>query len=175
MGPWCLNSNGVPNIYDASYNGPPPTWQYLQSWTWESADAFLTLQTQFVWYTPLPTGSSNAIPEPGYHGGEVDLGFILMINAFSQNSPNGMSSSFFTGWLNSAGAVNSGLTFLGTNPPGNGLYISAATSGPIAACSTEGTQVMKPWEQALQVWLKTHPGQAPPSGIATPPSFSCGF
>ena len=171
----CPGANGVPSIYDAQYSGPPPTGQSFQSGAWQSADAFLTLQTSSVWNTPVPTGVLNYNPNQGYYGGEIDLGFVILIKAFSKNPPSTSGKSFFTDWL-SKGAAGGHFSFLGKNPPGAGLYISPGPNLAVAACSTVASQVMGPWVKALQGSLKANPGQQPPSGIAGSSNlFSCGI
>lgn len=143
----CPGSNGVPNIYG----------NYFQGLNSQSAGLFLTLQTDSVWNAPLPTGRRNVVSEQakGYHGGEIDLGFISAINSFIADR-TGAATGFFQDWRSRAG----GFSFPGL--------------GPVVSCSGRASQVMGPWKGALLSWLKTHPGQQPPPGIGSPASLpSC--
>lgn len=157
----CYDPTGImcggmqpPGIYSAAYNGPPPTWQYLQSDNYQIAAVFCEEQTLSTCYNPGPSGSLNVGSGP-QSGGQMDIGYWQYVT-FDMQEYTSVTDPVMAQLLNAGLSAGSRISF---------------PKDPSTSCGAMAKQVMAPWLKALQAWLKAHPGQPPPPDIATPPSL----
>lgn len=186
--PDCIPT-GIPNYFDASYNGPVPDWKYFQGQTWQSVDTWFNNQG-ITEYAPLPTGLLNYNPNQGDLGmlgsQEMAIGFKQIVKKIQDD------------WVKYALGENITWAVLANTPLGGGLplldilyaiqtdqsvlqglngwTLVSVPSVPPAPCSMNAGLAMGVWKAQLLAWIKSHPGQAPPAELATPPSLSgvCG-
>ena len=178
--PDCI-ATGIPNYYDASYNGPPPTAQYLQNQTWQSVDTFFNNQG-ITEYVPIPTGLLNYNANQGDLGmlgsQEMGIGFKDIVNRMIADWNTTLLNDLMS-WLLSTGG-RSGRNVLADLSALDELKSWRSTGGvaapPAPPCSMNAGLAMGVWKAQLLAWIKSHPGQQPPPWLAFPPSLSgvCG-
>jgi len=164
----CRGTNGVPMIYDASYNGQAPTIAYLQGLNYQGMASFVTYETLDAYNNPLPSGLLDQSPNPGYQGGgEIDLGQALYHGGDWDMNPGekvgGISVPIGNSTIKIDYYVNQ-FSILKENKAPTITSYNAST-----ACSARYSQVMSAWAKALKAWLNANPRQQPPPAIANPP------
>lgn len=182
--PDCIPT-GIPNYYDASYNGPPPDWQ---NQSWQSVDTWFNNQG-ITEYAPLPTGLLNYNANQGDLGmlgsQEMAIGFKQIVTKIQDDWVKyGLGENI--AWLvlfNSLhdyadefaamDAINIDLSVLKSL---DGWKSVSVPGVPPTPCVMNAGLAMGVWKAQLIAWIKSHPGQGPPPEVATPPSLSgvCG-
>jgi len=176
-----------PPVWDASYNGTTPDAQYLQNQTWQSVDTWFNNQG-ITEYAPLPTGVLSYNANQGDLGmlgsQEMAIGFKDIVTQIQNDwiihglLKNLLTSSVFPDPFSGQmpdflGAIQIDRDVLQGLKGWNSTSVPTV---PAAPCVMNAGLAMGVWKAQLVAWIKSHPGQAPPPEIATPPSLSgvCG-
>jgi RHS repeat-associated protein len=187
--PDCIPT-GIPSYFEADYNTqiqPVPDWNYFQGQTWQSVDTWFNNQG-ITEYAPLPTGVSNYNANQGDLGmlgsQEASIGFKDVVKRIIADWSDALwnNASVFVlfylegdlgGQGGAANAMEIDANVMAGLKAWNSVSVPSARPAP---CTMNAGLTMGVWKAQLLAWIKSHPGQAPPPWLTTPPILSgvCG-
>jgi hypothetical protein len=176
---------GIDPMFNASYNDnnaplPPP-------YGIGASNQWLSNQTHMNSGSCAPSGLSQTCTVGYQGGGQLNIGekaylqwLVSLVETVTYSASFSASVSFTDGDSSVTVSINATEVdeFSYSLFPQD--YLSTMTPAlPKATPPCGGVNIkaiMTQWNNALQAWIKAHPGQAPPPSVATPPisSQTCG-